>query len=122
MERTQRPVVHPLPGHKIAKGEVLDQLPLDLPGAGDAQRIRVKPYAQHQLQRIQQPAFGAVALFKHTHIQSLNHSTNEETKVFRAQLVPHARRQQIRLIRPVAPKSRHTVLSPNSAVDYKCLV
>ncbi len=109
-KRAQGPVVHPLAGSQIAKRKILHQPPLHLPRAGDAQRVSVEPHAQHQLGRIKLPALGAVALLEHAHIQPLNHLADEKAKVLLTQLIPHARRQQISLIRAVNFESRHTSL------------
>ena len=107
-KRAQSPVIHPLAAGQIAKCKVFDHATLHLPRAGDAQGISVKPNAQHQPRRIQLAALDAVAQLKHAHIQSLHNAANKKAEMIRTQLIAHAGRQQIRLIRTVRLESRHT--------------
>ena len=109
-KRAQRPVVHPLAARQIAERQVFDQPPLHLPRAGHAQRVGVQPHPQHQLGRVKLTAFGAVALTRTPSYPTAPPLRGQKSKVTLAQLIPHARRQQIRLIRAVQLESRHTSL------------
>jgi len=74
------------------------------------QCVGIEPNAQHQLRSIKLAALGAGAMFKLAHIPLLNYPMDEKAKVLLAQLVPYARRMQIRLIRAVNLESRHASL------------
>jgi len=114
------PSCPPAPLPPDAKRKIIHHSQLHLPRAGDAQRV--KPHAQRQLRSVKLPALRAVAELEHAHIQPLNHPTDEKAQVPLAQLIPHTRGQQIPLIRAVNLESHMLLLSPNSHVNYKCLV
>src|ERR1700733_7800376 len=120
-ERAQSPVVYPLSTSKVAKGKILHQTTLHLPRTRNAQRVGVKPNSKHQLWRVEPSSFAAVALLKSTHIQPLDHLAYEKTQMSFAQLVSHARRQQIRLIRTVYLEPRHAHLVAQTSSQYKYL-
>jgi predicted alpha/beta-hydrolase family hydrolase len=77
-------------------------------------RIGIQPYLQHQRGTVQRPTFFPIYLLETVQLQGLHRRVKEKTEMIFSQLVLHAGRQQIRLIRLVRQKSSHTSLSASS--------
>lgn len=82
-KRPQHPIVCPLAGSQIVKRHILHQAPLQPTRTGNAQRVGVELYLQHQLRNVKFSTFCTISLLKHSHIQTLDHSANEKAKVIR---------------------------------------
>src|SRR3989454_9469199 len=118
----QRPEVRCRPSRQITEGQVLPPPLLQPPGRGDPQRIGVQPHLQHKRRVIRGAAVVRIALLERAQLQRLDRPMQKETDVVFAQHVPHARRQQIHLLRVVVQKFRHRASSRRSIEDVSNLV
>ena len=97
----QRPKVRPRSGRQITERQVLSHPLFQTAGRGHAQRVGIQPHFQQQDRVIGRAAFLDVAPLKRTQFQPLHDLVHKKTDVIFSQHLPHAGRQQIRLLRVV---------------------
>ena len=95
----QRPKVRPRSGRQITERQVLPHPLFQTAGRGHAQRVGIQPHLQQQRRMIGRAAFFHLALLKRTQFQPLHDLVHKKTDVIFSQHLPHAGRQQIRLLR-----------------------
>ena len=115
----QRPVVRLRSRRQVAQPKVFFDALLQPPRARQPHPVGIQPHLQHQRRMVQRPAFLAVGRRELAQVQPLHRRVHEKTQMIAAQLIFHAGRQQVRLLRIVGQKSRHTSFSPISSVQNK---
>src|ERR1039458_9030223 len=118
-ERRQRPVVRPRPARQIPQPQVFPDALLQPPRRRHSHRIGIQPYFQHQRRTVQRPTFFPIDLFETLQVHMLHRLMDEETQMVFPQLILHARRYEIRLIRLIRQKSSHTSLSASSCLQLQ---
>jgi hypothetical protein len=107
-ELAQRLVVRPRSCRQKPEAEIFLNPLLQLPGRAHVHRHGVQPHLQHHPRVIRFLSLFAVLPIEWAQILLLDHRVNGKAQVPGGQFIPHVSWQQLRLLRLIREKVRHT--------------